>query len=294
MWRMVTNKPSKAKQVNRQRLVILLMVIFVLVGIVGWYFTVSRPAEVCSTAPGAALAASARGEAPTCTFTVVREFPHDASAFTQGLQFVEGEWIEGTGLNGQSSLRRVDLETGVVEQQVPLTLEYFGEGVTVLGDRIYQLTWQSQVGFVYDRATLQPLATFTYATEGWGLTNDGARLILSDGSAKLFFLETQNLTVTGEVTVQDGENPITQLNELEYINGFVYANIWRSEQIAKIDPQTGQVAAWLDFAGLRPAETQANFEAVLNGIAYDAATDRLFITGKLWPKIFEVELRPTK
>jgi len=275
---------------NRTRLLILVTVIAILAG-AAWWFTASRPAEVCSTAPGSAPAASSRGATPTCTFTVVREFPHDASAFTQGLQFVEGEWIEGTGLNGQSSLRRVNVETGVVEQQVPLAPEYFGEGVTVLGDRIYQLTWQSRVGFVYDRATFAQLATFTYATEGWGLTNDGAQLILSDGTAKLYFLETQGLTVTGEVTVRDGENPVTQLNELEYINGFVYANIWRSDQIAKIDPQTGQVTAWLDFAGLRPAETLANFEAVLNGIAYDAAADRLFITGKLWPKIFEVELR---
>lgn len=276
---------------RRAHFYILLVIVIIVFGVIGWYLSASRPAEVCSTAPAAARTDATRGETPICTFTVVREFPHDATAFTQGLQFVEGEWIEGTGLNGQSSLRRVDVETGAVEQQVPLAPEYFGEGVTVLGDRIYQLTWQSRVGFVYERATFQQLATFAYATEGWGLTNDGTRLILSDGSAKLYFLETQNLTVTGEVTVQDGETPITQLNELEYINGFVYANIWRSEQIAKIDPQTGQVAAWLDLAGLRPAETQANFEAVLNGIAYDAATDRLFITGKLWPKIFEVELR---
>lgn len=270
---------------------ILLVIVTIVFGIIWWYLSTSQPAKVCSTAPGSAPAANPRGTTPTCTFTVVREFPHDATAFTQGLQFVEGDWIEGTGLNGQSSLRRVDVETGTVEQRVPLGPEYFGEGVTVLGDRIYQLTWQSYVGFVYDRATLQPVATFAYNTEGWGLTNDGTRLIMSDGSAKLYFLETQNLTVMSEVTVTDNGNPITQLNELEYINGFVYANIWHSEQIAKIDPQTGQVAAWLDLSGLRPAETQANFEAVLNGIAYDAAADRLFVTGKLWPKIFEVEMR---
>jgi glutamine cyclotransferase len=263
-------------------------------GLALWWLTASRPAEVCSTAPGSDPAASPRGETPTCSFTVVREFPHDAGAFTQGLQFVEGEWIEGTGLNGQSSLRRVDLETGTVEQQVPLAPEYFGEGVTVLGEKIYQLTWQSRVGFVYDVATLEQVATFAYETEGWGLTNDGTRLIMSDGSAKLYFLETQNLTVTGAVTVTDNGNPITQLNELEYINGFVYANVWHSEQIAKIDPQTGQVAAWLDLSGLRPTETLGSPEAVLNGIAYDAATDRLFVTGKLWPKIFEIELQSTK
>lgn len=227
-----------------------------------------------------------------CTFTVVASYPHDAQAFTQGLVYEgEGVLIEGTGLNNRSSLRRVKLETGEVVQQHDLAAEYFGEGVAVLGERIYQLTWQSQLGFVYDRASFALQRTFAYPTEGWGLTHDGQRLILSDGTDVLYFLDPEQLVETGRVLVTAGEEAVFELNELEYINGFVYANVWTTDQIAKIDPASGRVVAWIDLTGLLPAEARAQGADVLNGIAYDAAGDRLFVTGKLWPQLFEIDLR---
>jgi glutamine cyclotransferase len=230
---------------------------------------------------------------PVFTYTVVHTYPHDSGAYTQGLVYLDGGLYEGTGLNGQSSLRRVDLETGEVLQQHDLAPEYFGEGVAVLGDRIFQLTWQSQLGFVYDRESFAPLRTFEYSTEGWGLTHDGSRLIMSDGTATLYFRDPETLAETGRVEIRDGETPIVRLNELEYVDGQVYANVWLTDRIARIDPQTGRVTAWIDLSGLRPAETLAQNGAVLNGIAYEAASDRLFVTGKLWPSLFEIDLRPS-
>lgn len=228
---------------------------------------------------------------PLCTYTVVHEYPHDAAAFTQGLQFVDGGLYEGTGLDGASSLRRVALETGEVLQQIDLDFDYFGEGVTVLDGRVYQLTWDTNLGFVYDAATFEQLQTFSYPTEGWGLTHDGQRLIMSDGTATLYTLDTATLTQAPLVTVADTAGPIALLNELEYINGYVYANVWHTDRIAKIETASGRVVAWLDLTGLRPAETLALPQAVLNGIAYDAAKNRLFVTGKLWPTLFEIELQ---
>lgn len=231
------------------------------------------------------------GPAPVCTYTVVTAYPHDLQAYTEGLVYVDGQLYEGTGLNGQSSLRRVDLASGAVTQRADLPGQYFGEGVAVLGDRIFQLTWQSQLGFVYDRASLAPTQTFTYTTEGWGLTQDGRRLIMSDGTANLYFLDPDTLRVTGQVAVSDAGRPVTQLNELEYIQGLVYANVWLTDRIARIDPATGRVLSWIDLAGLRPAGTPAIADAVLNGIAYDAGADHLLVTGKLWPQLFEIKLR---
>lgn len=232
------------------------------------------------------------GPAPICAYRVVGAFPHDPDAYTQGLVYLAGELYEGTGLNGRSSLRRVQLETGEVVQRVEVPSEHFGEGIAVLGDRVYQLTWRSQLGFVYDRATFTRLRTFTYPTEGWGLTHDGRRLIMSDGSATLRFLDPETLAETGQVEVRDGETPIVRLNELEYIHGLVYANVWQTDRIARIDPATGRVVSWIELAGLLPeAERPDNPDAVLNGIAYDPEADRLFVAGKLWPKLFEIELR---
>ncbi|MCS6910008.1 MAG: glutaminyl-peptide cyclotransferase, partial [Anaerolineales bacterium] len=243
-----------------------------------WWWSVSRPPDICSTkAPPAAFGTPSTGgptpgTTPVCTYAVVRAYPHDREAFTQGLIYLgDGKLLEGTGLNGRSSLRRVRLETGEVLQRHDLSSEYFGEGVTALEGRVYQLTWRSGVGFVYDLPTFELQRTFTYITEGWGLTHDGQRLIMSDGTDALHFLDPATLTVTGSLRVRDGETPVPLLNELEYINGWVYANVWKTDRIAKIDPTTGRVAAWLDLAGLRPAETPNSPEAVLNGIAYDAA-----------------------
>lgn len=237
-------------------------------------------------------APTATAAVPLFTYQVVDTYPHDPNAFTQGLIYVDGVLIEGTGRNGQSSLREVDLETGQVQRQVELPEQFFGEGITLLGDRLYQLTWQSQQGFVYDAETFQQLDTFTYPTEGWGLTHDGTRLIMSDGTSTLYFLDPQSLHETGRVTVRYGDQPVVRLNELEYIDGEVYANIWQTNAIVRIDPQTGQVVGVIDLTGLlSPADVTQPVD-VLNGIAYDAANDRLFVTGKLWPKLFEIDLLP--
>jgi len=232
--------------------------------------------------------------APTYGYRVIATYPHDPQAFTQGLVFypggTEGQFYEGTGLWGRSSLRRVDLATGQVLQKRPLDSRYFGEGVTLWGDRLVQLTWQSQIGFVYDRATFRPLQQFSYPMEGWGLTHDGERLILSDGSDRLYFLDPQTFQVVDTRSVRDGSTPIVHLNELEYIQGEVWANVWLEDRIARIDPQTGQVRSWVDLTGLEPTR-QSNPDAVLNGIAYDPQGDRLFVTGKLWPRLYQIEIQ---
>jgi glutamine cyclotransferase len=237
-------------------------------------------------------APAATAAVPVYTYQVVDSYPHDPNAFTQGLVYVDGVLFEGTGRYGQSSLREVDLETGQVQRQIELPEQFFGEGITLLDDRIFQLTWQSQQGFVYDAETFQQLATFTYPTEGWGLTHDGTRLLMSDGTSTLYFLDPQSLQETGRVSVRYGNQPVLRLNELEYIDGEVYANIWQTNTIVRIDPQTGQVVGVIDLTGLlSPADITQPID-VLNGIAYDAANDRLFVTGKLWPKLFEIDLLP--
>jgi glutamine cyclotransferase len=202
-------------------------------------------------------------------------------------------FYEGTGLVGQSTLRKVDPETGEVQQRYDLSPDFFGEGITIFGDKLYQLTWQSHVGFVYDKDSFELLQTFSYPTEGWGLTHDGERLIMSDGTANLYFWDPETLQEIDRVEVRDQQGqPITQLNELEYIEGEVYANVWRTDQIVRINPDTGQVLGWITLSGLLSTADLAQPVDVLNGIAYDAETERLFITGKWWPKLFEIELTP--
>ena len=225
------------------------------------------------------------------TYTVVNVYPHDQTAFTQGLVFEDGTLYEGTGLFGQSSLRRVELETGNVTQLYELPDDLFGEGITIFGDKIIQITWQNHAGFVYDKNSFDLLQEFTYSTEGWGITNDGNNLIMSDGTANLYFLDPETFQIIDQIEVID-EEPITQLNELEYIDGRVYANIWHENKIAIIDPETGQVTGWIDLSGINNAENIG--ENVLNGIAYDQNSERLFVTGKRWSKIFEIKLVPTE
>jgi glutamine cyclotransferase len=222
------------------------------------------------------------------TYTVINVYPHNETAFTQGLVFDDGVLYEGTGLYGQSSLRRVDLETGTVTQLHSLPSNLFGEGITIFDDKIIQLTWTSGRGFVYDESSFELLQEFTYSTEGWGITNDGSKLIMSDGSATLYFLDPETFQIIGQVEVHD-EIPVEELNELEYIDGRVYANIWREEKIAIINPETGQVTGWIDLEGLDAGNPNAD---VLNGIAYDTETDRLFVTGKLWSNLYEIKLVP--
>lgn len=230
---------------------------------------------------------------PIYTYQIVNIYPHDREAFTQGLVYENGFLYEGTGLNGRSSLRRVELETGEVLQIHELEDQYFGEGITIWQDRIVQLTWQSGIGFVYDKETFAPQGTFTYTTQGWGITHDGSQLIMSDGSATLYLWDPETFAEIGQVQVYDEKGPVNRLNELEYIDGLVYANVWLTDRVAIIDPQTGQVMAWIDLSGLLEPEDLDPPVDVLNGIAYDPRNERLFVTGKLWPKLFEIEVVET-
>ena len=246
------------------------------------------------------IQAGGRSGAPTAAprvygYKVVRSYPHDRQAFTQGLVYLDGLLYEGTGMNGQSGIRKVRLETGEVLQMRPLDGQYFGEGIVVWKDRLVQLTWQHGLGFVYDLETFQPKRTFNYEGEGWGLTHDGSRIIMSDGSAggTLRLLDPETLRETGRLVVRDGGRPVPHLNELEYVKGEIYANVWMTERVARISPKTGQVTGWIDLRGLLDPREAAGTD-VLNGIAYDAQKDRLFVTGKWWPKIFEIQLVPAK
>src|SRR6266508_4500886 len=230
----------------------------------------------------------ARSRVPVSGYTIKHVYPHDSRAFTQGIEYRDGVLFEGTGLNGQSTLRKVELATGKVLQQVAVPPDYFGEGITTWGQTIVQLTWQSQVGFVYDRNTFKQLRTFKYTGEGWGLTHNATQLIMSDGSASLRFLDPKTLTETHRVLVTDAGIVVRDLNELEWVNGEIYANIWQTNFIARISPSNGRVLGWIDLSGLLSPEEQRAGADVLNGIAYDAAGRRLFVTGKLWPKLFEI------
>ncbi len=234
--------------------------------------------------------ATVQSRAPMSKYRVVHVYPHDPEAFTQGLVYLDGFLYEGTGLNGRSSIRKVKLENGEVVQIQKVDSQYFGEGIAVKGDTIYELTWQSEIGFLYDRATFKRKGTFNYKGEGWGLTTDGHRLIMSDGTAFLRFLDPVTLKELSRIQVKDGTTPVANLNELEYVKGEIFANVWQSHRIARISPKTGRVTGWLDLEGLlTPREAQQ--ADVLNGIAYDAAGDRLFVTGKLWPKLFEIKIQ---
>jgi glutamine cyclotransferase len=224
-------------------------------------------------------------------YEIVNTWPHDKRAYTQGLIFHEGKLIESTGRQGESSLRRVELESGKVLDKVDLPYQYFAEGTTLLNGRIYQLTWEHQKGFIYDAATLSKIGEFSYAGEGWGLTHDGESLILSDGSNRLRFIDPATFQVKRTISVADQNIAIRNLNELEYVKGEILANIWHADKIARINPQTGQITGWIDLSRIQPANELSDEEAVLNGIAYDATSGRLFVTGKLWPKLFEIRIK---
>jgi glutamine cyclotransferase len=242
---------------------------------------------------GATAAEDMTETPPVYSYTIINTYPHDRQAFTQGLVFDQGIVYEGTGLRGRSSVRRVDLTTGRVLQLRALPAPFFGEGITVFGPHLIQLTWQSKVGFVYDKTHFTLLRQFTYPTEGWGITHNDQHLIMSDGTSVLYFLDPETLSETGQLHVRDDQGPVERLNELEYVQGSIYANIWQTDRIARIDPESGQVTAWIDLTGLLPLEDRVERVDVLNGIAYDAAQDRLFVTGKLWPKLFEIRIHPT-
>lgn len=227
-------------------------------------------------------------------FRVVTEYPHDASAFTQGLVFTDGRLYEGTGKKGESSLRRIELKTGRIEQIVLLDSALFGEGITVFDGKIFQLTWQNRLGIIYDQKTFESLSTFRYTGEGWGLTHDGKRLILSDGTSTIRFLDPKSFEVVKRIKVKAGNSLIDQLNELEFRKGEILANVWHTNRIARISPDSGEVLGWIDLTGLYPERQRQSREDVLNGIAYDEANDRLLVTGKNWPKIYEIEIVPQR
>lgn len=233
--------------------------------------------------------------APEYSYRVVRAYPHDPGAFTQGLEYHDGFLYEGTGLPGRSTLRKVKLETGQVLQEARLPAPLFGEGITILNGQVLQLTWQHQVGFVYGLSDFVPQRNFQYPGEGWGLTNDGQRIYMSDGTDKLRVWNGTTLGEVSRLTVHDGTQNVANLNELEWVRGEIWANVWQTDRIARISPADGHVTGWINLNALLPSADRTDQVDVLNGIAYDSASERIFVTGKLWPKLFEIKLirRPT-
>ena len=235
-----------------------------------------------------------RQAAPVHGINVVASFPHDVNAFTQGLVVSDGQFYESTGLNGESSLRRVEIATGRVLQEVKLPEKYFAEGLALVGDELLQLTWQHHLGFVYDKQSFKQKRTFSYKTEGWGIAYDGSsQLVMSDGSDTLSFLDPKTLAVTRTLKVRDAASPVGNLNELEWIDGEIWANVWTTDRIARISPKTGQVASWVNLEALWPPSQRTPPADVLNGIAYDKATRRIYVTGKKWPRVYQIAISGT-
>jgi glutaminyl-peptide cyclotransferase len=231
-------------------------------------------------------------------WNVVNVYPHDSTAFTQGLVFHNNALYEGTGIEGKSTLRKVELKTGKPEKNLALDKTLFGEGITIFKDKIYQLTWKNQLVLVYNLADFSLVKKLNWPKEGWGITHDGTHLIVSDGSSNLYFVDPETFNIMKTIAVKNDKGAVEALNELEYINGFIYANVWQTDEIIQIDPASGLVKGRVDFSGLLQKYSKENLQqtkyydqsAVLNGIAYDSTGKRLFITGKLWPNIFEVKL----
>jgi glutamine cyclotransferase len=238
--------------------------------------------------PASATVARA-GAIPVVSATVVKDYPHDPHAFTQGLEFFDGYLYESTGRKRQSTLRQTVIETGKVVKSVRLPDESFGEGLTIFHGKIYQLTWLEKTGFIYDLWTFRKLGKFSYSTEGWGLTHDDASLILSDGTNRLQYIDPASFQVTKTLEVFAGPEAVTNLNELEFVRGEIWANVWHSDRIARIDPKSGQVTAWIDLTAIAEMDPHEQ-EDVLNGIAWDPGRRRLFVTGKNWSKIFEIKV----
>lgn len=237
-----------------------------------------------------APATAQRKPAPVQSYKVIATFPHDTTSFTQGLVFAsDGQMYESTGLQGESTLRRVDIATGQTLQRIDVPKQYFAEGLAMVGDELLQLTWQHKIGFVYDRATFKQKRTFTYKTEGWGIAYDGeSRLVMSDGTDTLTFIDPKSLASVKTLRVMDAGRPVGNLNELEWIEGEIWANVWMTDRIARISPNTGEVNAWVDLSTLFPAAQRTPPADVLNGIAYDKATRRIYITGKKWPRLYQI------
>ncbi|MGA2113495.1 MAG: glutaminyl-peptide cyclotransferase [Bryobacteraceae bacterium] len=247
-------------------------------------------AALAATACGPAAPADS-GSIPEYGYQVVHVYPHDPLAFTEGLFYLNGYLYESTGMEGQSSARKVRLETGEVLQKHEVPEQYFGEGIIAWKDKLVQLTWRTEVGFVYDLNTFETRSQFHYPGEGWSMTEDGKRIIMDDGTPQLRFWDPDTLREIGRLTVTANGEPVANLNELEWVKGEIYANIWMTDRIARIDAKTGKVVGWIDCTGLlSPSDRVEGQTDVLNGIAYDAEHDRLFVTGKRWPKLFEIRL----
>lgn len=249
-------------------------------------------AESLGLAQAPATIPPSGSKAPKYGYTVVRSYPHDPNAYTQGLEFRDGVLYEGTGLKGKSAIRRVELESGKVLFEQRIHPQYFGEGITLMAGKLFQLTWQDRVGFVYDPKTFKLIRNFSYFGEGWGLSHDSANLILSDGTSTLRFLEPTRFQERRKLKVTDAAVAINNLNELEWVRGEIWANVWQSDYIARISPKDGRVLGWINLQGLLSAPyKKPSAEAVLNGIAYDSQGDRLFVTGKLWPRLYEIKIK---
>ncbi len=253
------------------------------------FLFIARRFSVALTFAACLLSVDCVAAAPTMGYTVIAKYPHSTESYTEGFLYLDGLFYEGTGIAGHSALLAIQPETGKPLQKRELPPQYFGEGIVDWGPNIYQWTWKSNICFVYDRFSLRPIKQFSYTGEGWGMTRTASEIITSDGTATLRFRDPNTFKETHHILVKDGTKVIDELNELEFIKGEIYANIWHSDVIARIDPRNGHVIAWIDLSGLLPRDQMINAESVLNGIAYDAKKDRLFVTGKQWPAVFEIK-----
>jgi glutamine cyclotransferase len=291
-WR-VTGVGSQMKEIAyRISIAFLAVTLLPLLTVVGLYGTSSEAWTERNSAYREVVEGARGAPTPVYEYRIVRVYPHDPGAFTQGLVFDGGFLFESTGLNGRSTLRKVELDSGKILKSYRLPAKYFGEGVTEWQGTLVQLTWRSKIGFVYDKESFNLQSEFNYPREGWGITHNGKALIVSDGSPTLRFLNPTSFTEIGNVRVTDNGAPVSALNELEFIKGEIFANVWLKDFIARINPETGKVAGWIDLTGLKNTLESAHPVDILNGIAYDAVNDRVFVTGKLWPKLFEIELVP--
>jgi glutamine cyclotransferase len=284
--------PSSSKR-RYSRALITAVVLVAAIGVAFLIFSSMRPepAGQSNAAAGNQSSATSDKRARQASYEVVNSYPHDPASFTQGLLWKDGGFYESSGLYGQSKMRRLEFPSGKVLKEIRNAPELFAEGLALVDNRLIQLTWKSHRGFVYDMETFRLLQEFSYDTEGWGLTYDGKSLILSDGSSDLFYLDPQTLKPVKKLRVTMNGNAIQEINELEFIEGEIWANVWQTDLILRIDPSTGQVTSFLDLKGILAPSDRTGREDVLNGIAYDSQGKRVFVTGKLWPRIFEIRVK---
>jgi glutamine cyclotransferase len=286
------SKPAPGRKGLQKKSLIIATAVVALAGLIAYLSLRGGPGE--EAARPVVAQPSAPGEsqgAQKTSYEVVNTYPHDPSAFLQGLVWYDGGFYESTGLYGESTLRRVEFPSGRVVKKVGLSADLFGEGLALVDDHLVQITWQTRRGFVYDRETFRLLREFTYDTEGWGITYDGKNLIMSDGSSTLTYLDPQTYKPVKKLNVTMNGRAVLELNELEFIEGEIWSNVWQTDTILRIDPATGRVTSFLDMRGVLPRESRTGHEDVLNGIAYDAEHKRIFISGKKWPRIIEIKLK---